>query len=93
MAGCRTKLYDVRVCHIVGPLHRCAAIGRRDLDGAARLVPDEAVEAFGVAGTPRQCRDKVAAFAQAGLDEVVLLMTGDEADRSFGLSCIAELIR
>ena len=29
-----------------------AAIARRDIAGAAALVPDEAVEAFGIAGTP-----------------------------------------
>ena len=32
-----------------------AAIARRDIAGAAALVPDEAVEAFGIAGTPEHC--------------------------------------
>ena len=39
-----------------------AAIARRDIAGAAALVPDEAVEAFGIAGTPRALHQAVARF-------------------------------
>ncbi|MFI4987132.1 MAG: LLM class flavin-dependent oxidoreductase [Alphaproteobacteria bacterium] len=66
-----------------------AAISRRDLDGAARLVPDEAVEAFAVAGSVAACCDKLQAFAAAGIAELVLLVAGDGEDR---LACL-ETIR
>jgi alkanesulfonate monooxygenase SsuD/methylene tetrahydromethanopterin reductase-like flavin-dependent oxidoreductase (luciferase family) len=68
-----------------------AAMSKRDYDAAARLVPDDAVEAFGVAGTVRQCCDKLQAFADAGLEDVVLFMAGQPADHRFGLSVIKEL--
>jgi 5,10-methylenetetrahydromethanopterin reductase len=68
-----------------------AAMSKRDYDAAARLVPDDAVEAFGVAGTVRQCCDKLQAFADAGLEDVVLFMAGEPADHRIGLSVINEL--
>ena len=68
-----------------------AAISKRDLDAAARLVPDEAVEAYAVAGTTRQCCDKLQSFADAGLQDLVLFMAGEPADHRFGLSVIREL--
>jgi 5,10-methylenetetrahydromethanopterin reductase len=67
------------------------AMGRRDYAQAARLVPDEAVEAFAVAGTVQQCCDKLLAYRDAGLDELVLLLAGDIEDQRFGLSVIREL--
>ena len=57
-----------------------AAIARRDLDTAARLVPDDAVEAFGVAGNVRDCCDRLQAFIDAGLKEPVLLLCGEAED-------------
>lgn len=70
-----------------------AAMGRRDYAAAARLVPDEAVDAFAVAGTVQQCCDKLEAFAKAGLNELVLFMAGDQADQRFGLDVIRALTR
>jgi 5,10-methylenetetrahydromethanopterin reductase len=67
------------------------AMGRRDYEAAARLVPDEAVDAFAVAGTPRECCDKLLAYREAGLDELVLLLAGNSDDQRFGLSVIREL--
>jgi alkanesulfonate monooxygenase SsuD/methylene tetrahydromethanopterin reductase-like flavin-dependent oxidoreductase (luciferase family) len=67
-----------------------AAISRRDLEGAARLVPDEAVDAFAVAGSRRDCCDKLAAFAAAGIEELVLLVAGEGEDRHEGLKAIDE---
>jgi 5,10-methylenetetrahydromethanopterin reductase len=68
-----------------------AAMSKRDYEAAARLVPDDAVEAFAVAGTVRQCCDKLQAFADAGLQELVLFMAGDPEDQHFGLAVIREL--
>jgi 5,10-methylenetetrahydromethanopterin reductase len=52
------------------------AISRRDLAGAAKLVPEEAIDAFTVAGTPETCRQRLQEFAALGLDELVLLSMG-----------------
>src|SRR5262249_1416565 len=46
-----------------------AAIARRDIAGAAALVPDEAVEAFGIAGTPQHCTKRLHDFIDAGINE------------------------
>jgi alkanesulfonate monooxygenase SsuD/methylene tetrahydromethanopterin reductase-like flavin-dependent oxidoreductase (luciferase family) len=67
------------------------AMGRRDYEKAARLVPDEAVEAFAVAGTVQECCDKLLRYRDAGLTELVLLLAGDMEDQRFGLSVIREL--
>ena len=67
------------------------AMGRRDYEAATKLVPDAAVEAFAVAGTVQQCCDKLLAYRDAGLDELVLLLAGDIEDQRFGLSVIREL--
>ncbi len=68
-----------------------AAIARRDLDGAARLVSDDAVEAFGVAGDVEECCTKLASFIAAGLQELVLLLAGEAADRQYNLAVLREL--
>lgn len=65
-----------------------AAIGRRDYDAAAKLIPDEAVSAFAVAGTVQQCCDKLRQFADAGLENLVLFMIGELDDQRFGLEVI-----
>jgi 5,10-methylenetetrahydromethanopterin reductase len=69
------------------------AMSKRDFDRAARLVPDDAVEAFSVAGTVRQCCDKLVQFQAAGLSDLVLLMAGDASDQRFGLEVVRELTR
>lgn len=68
-----------------------AAMARRDYEAATRLVPDEAVEAFGVAGTVRQCCDRLQAYREAGLQEPVLLLAGTLEDQRYGLVVIREL--
>jgi len=67
------------------------AMGKRDYTGAARLVSDEAVDAFAVAGTVQECCDKLIAYRDAGLNELVLLLAGDMSDQRYGLSVIREL--
>jgi 5,10-methylenetetrahydromethanopterin reductase len=68
-----------------------AAISKRDLEGAARLVSDDAVEAFGIAGDVATCCQKLNSFVDAGLKEPVLLLSGDAADQQKSLSVIREL--
>ena len=68
-----------------------AAVQRRDMDEAARLVPDEAAELFAVAGTPKAAADRLQSFIDAGIDEPVLtIVGGDELSlnliREFGNS-------
>jgi 5,10-methylenetetrahydromethanopterin reductase len=56
-----------------------AAVAKRDLVTAASLIPDEAVEAFSVAGTPAECRKRLQGFIDAGLDEPVISPIGGNA--------------
>jgi alkanesulfonate monooxygenase SsuD/methylene tetrahydromethanopterin reductase-like flavin-dependent oxidoreductase (luciferase family) len=67
------------------------AVKRRDLDLAARLVPDEAVEAFAVGGTPAQCARRLEAYAAAGLNEPVIEITGTPENRARGLAIVRAL--
>ena len=68
------------------------AVARRNLDEAQKLVPDEAVEAFTIGGTPSQCRDQLNKFIEAGLNEVVLMMVGTKRQKAFSLSVAREFI-
>jgi 5,10-methylenetetrahydromethanopterin reductase len=66
------------------------AISRRDMETAARLVPDEAVEAFAVSGTSADCRKRLDAFIAAGMDEPVMSILGGPEERDMGLAFIRE---
>src|SRR5258708_257660 len=57
------------------------AISRRDLAEAARLVSDDAVEAFSICGTTRACRDRLAAFVDSGINQPVLIVMGQKPER------------
>jgi 5,10-methylenetetrahydromethanopterin reductase len=67
-----------------------AAMAKRDLEAAAALIPDEAVERFAVAGTPDECIDRLKGYSAAGLKELVLLMAGTLEDDQYGLKVIRE---
>lgn len=67
-----------------------AAMSKRDYEGAAKLISDEAVDAFAVAGSIRDCCDKLQRFADTGLNELVLLMAGGVEDQRFGLKVLKE---
>ena len=67
------------------------AVGRRDMDAAARLVPDEAVEAFAVGGTPAECRERLRAYVDAGIEEPVLCILGGAEERRLALALLREL--
>jgi 5,10-methylenetetrahydromethanopterin reductase len=62
-----------------------AAIAKRDLKGAAALIPDEAVEAFGIAGTPEHCLKRLRDFVDAGVEEPVLSLVGSAERCAFAI--------
>jgi 5,10-methylenetetrahydromethanopterin reductase len=63
-------------------------MSRRDFAAAASLVSDEAVEAYGVAGTVEECCDRLRAFGDAGLQDAVLLLAGNLEDQRYGLQVL-----
>ena len=67
------------------------AVARRDMETATRLVPDEAVEAFAVGGTPHQCRERLAAYVDAGIEEPVLCILGGPEEQRLALSLVREM--
>ena len=67
-----------------------AAIARRDIAAAAALVPDEAVEAFAIAGTPQHCTERLHDFIVAGLDEPVLGLLGSAENCLLALDVMRE---
>ena len=67
-----------------------AAIARRDIAGAAALVPDEAVEAFGIAGTPQRCSKRLRDFIDAGINEPVLGLLGSAENCLLALDVMRE---
>lgn len=69
-----------------------AAIARRDIAGAAALVPDEAVEAFGIAGSPEHCTRRLRDFIDAGLDEPVLNLLGSPDNCALGLEVMRTFV-
>jgi 5,10-methylenetetrahydromethanopterin reductase len=90
----RNRYLDESLAHSKLPIDQpaiTAAIARRDLEGAARFVPDEAVDVFAVCGSPARCRDRLQAFVAAGLDEPVLTLLGDAEDRALGLRLVREI--
>jgi 5,10-methylenetetrahydromethanopterin reductase len=69
-----------------------AAIARRDIAGATRLVPDEAVEAFAIAGTPQHCTRRLRDFIDAGIDEPVLGLLGSNENCLLALDVMREFV-
>lgn len=58
-----------------------AAIGRRDWEGAKKLISDEVVFAHSITGTPSECRKRLEEFVQGGLDLPILLPMGTQEAR------------
>jgi len=65
-----------------------AAIAERDFETASGLVPDEAAKAFAISGTPEDCAKGIRAFAEAGLDELVLLIVGTKQAQDLALDVV-----
>lgn len=68
-----------------------AAIAKRDLDEAARLVPEEAVAEFACGGTLADCRRRLDQYLAAGVEEPVLVLVGEGADREKPLALVNDL--
>lgn len=66
------------------------AVAARDLEKAASYVPDEAIEAFGVAGTVVDCKRALEAYVATGLDQPVIQVAGDEAAKTLAFQVIRE---
>jgi 5,10-methylenetetrahydromethanopterin reductase len=69
------------------------ALSRRDLDGAAALLPEQAATTFGVAGTPAECRELLEGYFAIGLTEPVIEITGNAEERKLALEVVSELSR
>ena len=67
-----------------------AAVARRDMETARRLVPDEAVDAFAVGGTPANCRDRLAAYLKTGVTEPAIQIRGSPEGRELALDVLRE---
>ena len=65
-------------------------VERRELDKAAQLIPTEAVQQFSVAGNPDECRAGIQAYIDAGVDEPVIEVSGDEENKRLALEVIRE---
>jgi probable F420-dependent oxidoreductase len=57
-----------------------AAWDRGDRDGAARLVPDELIDAVALAGTPGQCREKIERYRASGIALPIVTPRGGGPD-------------
>ena len=68
-----------------------AALARRDLDGAARLLPAAAATAFGVAGTPQECRDLLENYLAVGMTEPIIEISGGREEKQLALAVVREL--
>ncbi len=66
------------------------AVARRDMERAKRLVPDDAVDAFAVGGTPRDCRDRLRAYLDTGVTEPVIQISGPPESRNLALAVLRE---
>jgi 5,10-methylenetetrahydromethanopterin reductase len=69
------------------------ALARRDLDGAAKMLPEKAATVFGVAGTPTECHKLLEGYLAIGLTEPVIEITGSAEERQLALDVVRELAR
>ncbi len=67
------------------------AVARRDMAQATALIPDDAIDAFGVAGSPAACRDGLERYLAAGLDETILHISGTPENRALALNILGDL--
>lgn len=58
-----------------------AAVGKRDWEGAKKLISDEVVRAHSISGTPSDCRRRIAEFVTGGLNLPILLPMGTQEMR------------
>src|SRR5262249_35600047 len=68
-----------------------AANARRDVDAAVALLPELAATVFGVAGTAKECRERLEEYLAVGLDEPSIEISGDDAARAAALALVREV--
>jgi 5,10-methylenetetrahydromethanopterin reductase len=68
-----------------------AAHARHDFDGAVRLLPIEAADAFAVAGTPNECRERLQQYLATGVDEPIIEVSGSREERNLALDVVREI--
>jgi 5,10-methylenetetrahydromethanopterin reductase len=68
-----------------------AACARHDFNTATALLPEAAASTFGVAGTPRECRDRLHEFLAVGLDEPIVELSGTAEARRLALAVVREV--
>jgi 5,10-methylenetetrahydromethanopterin reductase len=69
-----------------------AAIARRDVQGAAALVPDDAIDLFTITGDIGTCRRRLREYRDAGLAEIVLSLVGTPEDRMRSLEHVPAIL-
>jgi 5,10-methylenetetrahydromethanopterin reductase len=67
-----------------------AAIGRRDMSAAAKLVPDDAIDQLTIFGDATTCKRRVREYLDAGLEEIVLSLVGNKEQRLYSLETLAQ---
>jgi len=65
----------------------------RDFATATALIPDEAVEAFCVGGSPKMVRDQLEKYIGAGIDEPILQVVGSAQNQKLALDIASEFAR
>lgn len=68
-----------------------ACYARHEPEAALAYLPEEAATRFAVAGTPAECRDQLAAYLKSGMDEPVIEVAGDAAQRALAIEVIREV--
>ncbi|MCC6775890.1 MAG: LLM class flavin-dependent oxidoreductase [Hyphomicrobiales bacterium] len=68
-----------------------AAHARHDFDGAVRLMPPQAANVFGAAGTPSECRARLEQYLAIGLDEPIIEVSGNAEERRLALDVVRDL--
>lgn len=63
---------------LLAPMHRAWAEGARKAANAA--IPDEVVDELVVHGSPAECREKIQAYLDNGLDTPIIALTGPVDD-------------
>ena len=67
------------------------ALSRHDLDAATALLPIEAATTFGVAGTPKECSERLASYLSVGLDEPIIEVSGTPEERALALEVLRDV--
>lgn len=64
---------------------------RHEPEAALKFLPERAATRFAVAGTPAECRDQLAAYLAAGMNEPIIEVTGTPEQRRLALDVIRDI--